>query len=175
MHSSLSSTRVRLSMNCRSLRTDGFVILRHHFDKAILEQWAPKFTVCFQRSASLARSPRFSPYSMLSSPLPARRTAARLATTSRSLLLTPGQTRASMRTPCACRNLGHCNSRVQDVLAIVDRIVGPQVVMCQLATDTPMLGKVSEFFFCSSIRTSIFLPLLQARRSVLCEARQDFY
>jgi ectoine hydroxylase-related dioxygenase (phytanoyl-CoA dioxygenase family) len=90
---------------------DGFCILRDHFSKTILENWREQFMPLL--TAHIEREGH---------------------------LENRGSRRYYVTLPFDAPFAEPAIYEDDDVLAIVDKLVGPDPVMCQLATDTPCLG-----------------------------------
>ena len=99
----------------QSALADGFCILREHFSRATLERWRAAFTPL--RETHIAREGH------LENRGP-----------SRYYVTLP------FREPFADPSIFEDD----DVLAVCERLVGCDLVMCQLATDTPLLGSTHQ-------------------------------
>lgn len=97
-------------LHASAVRRDGIAILRQHFDPALLRRWADAFAPLLEAH--------------LRQDAGANRGAARHYVT----------------LPFSGLFADPAVFADADLLAIVDRLVGPDPVMCQLATDTPLAG-----------------------------------
>ncbi|QBE61883.1 phytanoyl-CoA dioxygenase family protein [Pseudoduganella lutea] len=103
-------TASQLDQHAADVRRDGITILREHFDPAMLRAWAAAFTPLLD--AHLARTQDSN----------------------------RGAARHYITLPLAGIFADPAVFADADILGIVDRLVGPEPVLCQLATDTPMRG-----------------------------------
>ena len=92
------------------LRRDGITVLRGHFAPALMQAWAAAFSPLLQ--AHLLHAAREN----------------------------RGAARHYVTLPLAGVFADPAVFADDDILAIVDRVVGPDPVLCQLATDTPLQG-----------------------------------
>ena len=95
----------------RDFNRDGVVILRDHFDPDVLRRWAREF------------APLLDAHRAVESDNPNR-----------------GSQRFYVTLPFSGTFADPAIYEDDDVLAIVERVAGPDPVMCQLATDTPLKG-----------------------------------
>jgi hypothetical protein len=95
----------------RQFNRDGMVVLPAHFDRDLLRTWAREFAPLLE--AGIARD---------------------VANPNR------GPQRFYVTLPFRGVFADPAIYEDDDVLAIVERVAGPDLVMCQLATDTPLLG-----------------------------------
>jgi ectoine hydroxylase-related dioxygenase (phytanoyl-CoA dioxygenase family) len=100
----------QLDLHAGAVRRDGITVLRQHFDPALLTQWASAFAPLLDEH--------------LRHEAGANR----------------GTARHYVTLPFAGLFADPAVFADDDLLAIVDRLVGPDPAMCQLATDTPLLG-----------------------------------
>ena len=99
----------------RAVLADGFCILREHFSRATLERWREAFTPLL--ATHIAREGH---------------------------LKNRGPARYYVTLPFAEPFADPSIFEDDDVLAVCERLVGRDLVMCQLATDTPLLGSVYQ-------------------------------
>jgi hypothetical protein len=95
--------------------TDGFCILRDHFGRATLEHWREAFTPLLERHIEREGH-----------------------------LKNRGPARYYVTLPFAEPFADPSIFEDDDVLAVCERLVGEDMVMCQLATDTPLLGSTYQ-------------------------------
>ena len=93
------------------VRVDGHCILRDHFPRALLERWRADFSPLLERHIEAEGHRK-----------------------------NRGSGRYYVTLPFTAPFAEPAIYEDDDVLAIVDRLVGPDPVLCQLATDTPLLG-----------------------------------
>jgi ectoine hydroxylase-related dioxygenase (phytanoyl-CoA dioxygenase family) len=98
-----------------SVITDGFCVLPKHFSPEKLEQWRQSFLPLLERH--IAREGH---------------------------LENRGPARYYVTLPFANPFADPAMYEDDDVLAMVDHLVGSDAVMCQLATDTPLLGSTTQ-------------------------------
>ncbi|TFW21761.1 phytanoyl-CoA dioxygenase [Massilia arenosa] len=101
-------------LHAGAVRRDGITVLRQHFAPALLRTWAEAFAPLLD--AHLAAQPT--------------------GTSSANR----GAARHYVTLPFSGAFADPAVFADDDLLAIVDRLVGPDPVMCQLATDTPLPG-----------------------------------
>ncbi|HKQ54208.1 MAG TPA: phytanoyl-CoA dioxygenase family protein [Pyrinomonadaceae bacterium] len=99
----------------RTVLADGFCILREHFSRATLARWRDAFTPLLK--THIAREGH---------------------------LENRGPARYYVTLPFAEPFADPAIFEDDDVLAICERLIGEEMVMCQLATDTPLLGSVYQ-------------------------------
>ncbi|MDR5836734.1 phytanoyl-CoA dioxygenase family protein [Caballeronia sp. LZ034LL] len=101
-----------------SFEQDGFVVLRNHFSRATIEAWRDAFAPLLQPHVEQARE----------------------ASTSGNR----GPGRYYVTLPFEGGFADPAIFCDEDIVGIVERVAGPDPVMCQLATDTPVLGSVHQ-------------------------------
>ena len=99
----------------RAVLADGFCLLRGHFPRATLERWREAFAPLLE--THIAREGH---------------------------LKNRGPARYYVTLPFAEPFADPSVFEDDDVLAVCERLVGSDLVMCQLATDTPLLGSVYQ-------------------------------
>ncbi len=99
----------------QSVITDGFCVLPEHFSPGKLDQWRQSFLPLLERH--IAREGH---------------------------LRNRGPSRYYVTLPFTDPFADACIYEDDDVLAIVEELVGTDPVMCQLATDTPLLGSTTQ-------------------------------
>lgn len=95
----------------REVRDDGFCVLRQHYPREVLAAWATAFTPLLERHIE-----------------------------AEGHLQNRGSGRYYVTLPFVAPWAEPRLYEDEDLLAIVDELVGPGTVMCQLATDTPVAG-----------------------------------
>ncbi|MDR5740767.1 phytanoyl-CoA dioxygenase family protein [Caballeronia sp. LZ019] len=105
------STRDALA---RAFEQDGFVLLRDHFDRAKLEAWRDAFAPLFAPHVESAKAA--------------------------SVSGNRGPGRYYVTLPFEGEFADPAFFCDEDIVGIVERVAGPDPVMCQLATDTPVRG-----------------------------------
>jgi len=98
-----------------SVITDGFCVLPEHFSAQKLDQWRQTFLPLLDRHVS-----------------------------HEGHLQNRGPSRYYVTLPFTDPFADPCIYEDDDVLAIVEQLVGADAVMCQLATDTPLLGSTTQ-------------------------------
>ncbi len=100
----------QLDQHADEVRRDGITILRQHFDPGLLRAWAAAFAPLLARHLEQAT------------------------------LSNRGAARHYITLPLDGVFADPAVFADDDILGIVDRLVGPEPVLCQLASDTPMRG-----------------------------------
>ena len=107
--------RTQIEQFAQSVITDGFCVLPDHFSPKKLDQWRQSFLPLLDRH--IAREGH---------------------------LQNRGPSRYYVTLPFTDPFADPCIYEDDDVLAIVEQLVGTDAVMCQLASDTPVLGSTTQ-------------------------------
>jgi len=106
---------VEIRQFAQSVITDGFCVLPEHFSPQTLDHWRQTFLPLLQRH--IARDGH---------------------------LQNRGHSRYYVTLPFTDPFADPCIYEDDDILAIVEQLVGTDAVMCQLAADTPVLGSTTQ-------------------------------
>src|SRR5215211_5421779 len=107
--------RTEIKQFAQSVITDGFCVLPEHFSREKLDQWRQSFLPLLERH--VAREGH---------------------------LKNRGPSRYYVTLPFTDPFADACIYEDEDVLAVVEQLVGTDAIMCQLATDTPLVGSTTQ-------------------------------